>query len=368
MSVKDEEKVYNELMQNAPTAEQSASTLKSAAALQNAEQTGTMPTAYTGSTADEKLDEAINKWLSSRGFNYNTANDKDYQTYVQQFKQNATKGRELSKQTATQLANGYNPTYADTVASEVYNQQLENVTNAIPTFKSLAEQQYNAEQTRQGNIANLYATQAQTDYSRYRNTVADNKNYLEYLYNRYATDRQSDVEQNANKASIYGSQLSATQNNLSEARSYNNQNYLYNTQSAESRANIAEQEYENNQKIAYDKAKAEYDAEQERLAEEQAAREAEQKAEQKLIDEENERRYKRNGSKYIEAYNLKDANYEYQTTQLAIGYYKGYISLGEMDYIADELNINTSDIEAKLNTIEKNGGSVERRYGSGKYV
>ena len=40
------------------------------------------PGEYTGGIADQKLDEAINKYLNSRGFNYNTADDPDYQAWV----------------------------------------------------------------------------------------------------------------------------------------------------------------------------------------------------------------------------------------------------------------------------------------------
>lgn len=259
MSTRDEEIVYSQLMNNAPKAEASAVTLESEANLHNAEQSIVSTDDYS-STADAKLDSAINEWLNSRGFNYNTATDKDYQEYVKQFKQNAQTGRQLSKQTAKTLANGYNPTYADAVASEVYNQQMENITDAIPTFKNLATQQYNAEQAKLGNVVNLYSNESQRDYNRYRDTVSDNKNFLNYLYDRYATDRQSDIENDAYNASIYDTKLSAAQSNLAEARNYDNQRYLYDTQSADNVAQIAEQEYENNQKINYEKALDEYEA------------------------------------------------------------------------------------------------------------
>ncbi len=326
MAVYDEEKLYNELMNGAPSAEQSTATLNSAAALKSGEGYAA-PGEYTGGIADQKLDEAINKYLNSRGFNYNTADDPDYQAYVREYKENAKQGRELSRATANTLANGYNPTYADTVSDEVYNSYMENI----------------------------YSTQAQKDYGRYRDTVGDKKNFLNYLYDRYATDRQSDVQQNADKASIYGTRLSSAQSNLENARSVDNQRYLYNTQSADNRAQLAQQERENQQKIEYMKAEDAYNAKVKQA-----------KEEQKIQDEENKRRYERNGTKYIEAYNLKGADYDYVTSQLAIGYYKGYISLGEMNYIAEELNVNSEDIEEKLNIYEKNGGSFERGYHGGR--
>lgn len=354
MAVYDEEKLYNELMNGAPSAEQSTATQNSLAALKEGEGYAA-PGEYTGGIADQKLDEAINKYLNSRGFNYNTADDPDYQAYVREYNENAKQGRELSRATAKTLANGYNPTYADTVSDEVYNSYMENVTDAIPQFKNLAAMENSGRENQLANAVNIYSTQAQKDYGRYRDTVGDKKNFLNYLYDRYATDRQSDVQQNADKASIYGTRLSSAQSNLENARSIDNQRYLYNTQSADNRAQLAQQELENQQKIAYMKAEDEYNA-----------KVAAAKEEQKIQDEENKRRYKRNGTKYIEAYNLKDADYDYVTNQLAIGYYKGYISLGEMNYIAEELNVNSEDIEEKLNIYEKNGGSFERRYHGGR--
>ena len=118
MAVYDEEKLYNELMNGAPSAEQSTATQNSLAALKEGEGYAA-PGEYTGGIADRKLDEAINKYLNSRGFNYNTADDPDYQAYVREYNENAKQGRELSRATAKSLANGYNPTYADTVSDEV---------------------------------------------------------------------------------------------------------------------------------------------------------------------------------------------------------------------------------------------------------
>ena len=352
MSVKDEEKVYRELLQNAPNNQKSTATIQSQKALQNAE--NSISTEYTGK-ADAKVDEAINKYLNSRGFNYNTADDEDYQNYVAEVRQNAQQGRDISKRTANTLANGYAPTYADTVASEVYNSQLENITDAIPTFKNLAQQQYYNEQARQAEIANLYAQQAQQEYSRNRDTVNDNKAFLNYLYDRFITDTQSDVQQNADNASIYATQLNSAQSNLAEAQSYDNKRYLHNTQSADSKATLAQQERENAQKIAYQKAEDEYNA-----------RVAETKAQKKAQTKDDNRVFKKRVNDFIEAYNLKEADYDFAKNQIALGYYKGQISLAEVDYIANQLGVKSADIENMLDIIEKNGGTIERRYGGGR--
>lgn len=352
MAVYDEEKLYNELMNGAPSAEQSTATLNSAAALKEGE--GYAATGeYTGGIADQKLDEAINKYLNSRGFNYNTADDPDYQAYVREYNENAKQGRELSRATAKTLANGYNPTYADTVSDEVYNSYMENVTDAIPQFKNLAAMENSGRENQLANAVNIYSTQAQKDYGRYRDTVGDKKNFLNYLYDRYATDRQSDVQQNADKASIYGTRLSSAQSNLENARNIDNQRYLYNTQSADNRAQLAQQERENQQKIEYMKAEEAYNAKV-AAAKEQAKEQAKQE------QQNNDNRYERDLKEYIEAYNLKNAKYDYVTNQLAISYGKGVLTKGEVEYLTRKLKVNMDDVAEQADLWEKKQNSGNR--------
>lgn len=223
----------------------------------NAARAATESGTYSGSYGD-KIDTAINSWLSNRGFDYNTSNDKDYQKYVEQYKDNTQTGAQLSRQTASQLANGYEPSYADIVAGEVANKQMENVSDAVPTYKQMAQLDYNAEQNRLANAGNIYSQLDSTEYSRNRDLTQDYKNQLNTLYNRYVADRQSDLQLNELNNSIYGTKLSAEQNRLEDERNSENNRYLYNTQSADSKAQIAQAEEENDRKIQCNKSQDAY--------------------------------------------------------------------------------------------------------------
>lgn len=223
----------------------------------NAAKAATESGTYSGSYGD-KIDTAINSWLSNRGFDYNTSNDKDYQKYVEQYKDNTQTGAQLSRQTAAQLASGYEPSYADIVAGEVANKQMENVSDAVPTYKQMAQLDYNAEQNRLANAGNIYSQLDSTEYSRNRDLTQDYKNQLNTLYNRYVADRQSDLQLNELNNSIYGTKLSAEQNRLEDERNSENNRYLYNTQSADSKAQIAQAEEENDRKIQYNKSQDAY--------------------------------------------------------------------------------------------------------------
>ena len=223
----------------------------------NAAKAATESGTYSGSYGD-KIDTAINSWLSNRGFDYNTSNDKDYQKYVEQYKDNTQTGAQLSRQTAAQLANGYEPSYADIVAGEVANKQMENVNDAVPTYKQMAQLDYNAEQNRLANAGNIYSQLDSTEYSRNRDLTQDYKNQLNTLYNRYVAERQSDLQLNELNNNIYETKLNAEQNRIEDERNAENSRYIYNTQSADSKAQIAQAEEENDRKIEYAKSEDAY--------------------------------------------------------------------------------------------------------------
>lgn len=356
MSVNSEEKIYNDLMNEVPSQTVSGDTQQSAAALAGAESAAASQTDDYKSTYSGKLDDAISNYLTGRGFEYDPMQDKAYQQYRKEFAQNTAMARNTSRNTANQLAGGYNPTYADTVADEVYNDRMGNISDAESTFKGLAQQDYQTKQEQNANVLNLYNTLEGTDYSRNRDTAGDYKNYLNLLASRYSTDRQADTNLDSANNDIYSAKLNGALNNLSGARAADNQRYLYNTVSANQAAQNAQAERENAQKIEYDKNKSAYDAyvkAQTELAEEQKTAQ----------EKEDNRRYRAAYDKFVGAYDLKNAKYDYKVGQLAQGYYNGYITLDEMDYIADKLNVSTADLTSTLDKMSKNGGTLNDHYG-----
>lgn len=351
MSVNSEEKIYNDLMNEVPSQTVSGDTKQSAAALAGAESTATGQADDYKSTYSGKLDDAISNYLTGRGFEYDPMQDKAYQQYRKEFAQNAAMARDTSRNTAKQLSGGYNPTYADTVANEVYNDRMGNISDAESTFRGLAQQDYQAKQEKNANVLNLYNTLGGTDYSRNRDTVGDYKNYLNLLASRYSTDRQADVNLDSANNDVYSTKLNGAVNNLSSARAADSQRYLYDTVSANQLAQNAQAERENAQKIEYDKNKSAYDA----YVKAQTELAKEQKAAQ---EKEDNRRYRAAYDKFVDAYDLKNAKYEYKVGQLAQGYYNGYITLDEMVYIADKLNVSTADLTSTLDRMSKNGGTL----------
>lgn len=354
MSVNSEEKIYNELMNEVPSQTVSGDTKQSAAALAGAESTATGQADNYKSTYSGKLDDAISNYLTGRGFEYDPTQDKAYQQYRKEFAQNAAMARDTSRNTANQLAGGYNPTYADTVANEVYNDRMGNISDAESTFRGLAQQDYQAKQEKNANVLNLYNTLEGTDYSRNRDTVGDYKNYLNLLASRYSTDRQADVNLDSANNDVYSTKLNGAVNNLSSARAADSQRYLYDTVSANQLAQNAQAERENAQKIEYERNKAAYTA---YTKAQKAAEKAKAKAEKNKGKTENANAVfasmgvtkndfkkgtgnKEDGALYKEG---GAVNYTvYAQTYIDEKYREGYINDDERDYLYKKIGI-TSD-------------------------
>ena len=354
MSVNSEEKIYNDLMNEVPSQTVSGDTKQSAAALAGAESTATGQADNYKSTYSGKLDDAISNYLTGRGFEYDPTQDKAYQQYRKEFAQNAAMARDTSRNTANQLSGGYNPTYADTVADEVYNDRMGNISDAESTFKGLAQQDYQAKQEKNANVLNLYNTLEGTDYSRNRDTVGDYKNYLNLLASRYSTDRQADVNLDSANNDVYSTKLNGAVNNLSSARAADSQRYLYDTVSANQLAQNAQAERENAQKIEYERNKAAYTA---YTKAQKAAEKAKAKAEKNKGKTENANAVfasmgvtkndfkkgtgnKEDGALYKEG---GAVNYTvYAQTYIDEKYREGYINDDERDYLYKKIGI-TSD-------------------------
>ena len=354
MSVNSEEKIYNDLMNEVPSKTVSGDTKQSAAALAGAESTATGQADNYKSTYSGKLDDAISNYLTGRGFEYDPMQDKAYQQYRKEFAQNAAMARDTSRNTANQLSGGYNPTYADTVANEVYNERMGNISDAESTFRGLAQQDYQAKQEKNAKVLNLYNTLEGTDYSRNRDTVGDYKNYLNLLASRYSTDRQADVNLDSANNDVYSTKLNGAVNNLSSARAADSQRYLYDTVSANQLAQNAQAERENAQKIEYERNKAAYTA---YTKAQKAAEKAKAKAEKNKGKTENANAVfasmgvtkddfkkgkgnKEDGALYKEG---GAVNYTvYAQTYIDEKYREGYINDDERDYLYKKIGI-TSD-------------------------
>ena len=219
-------------------------------------------------TADARLDRAINEVLRGSGFTYDTGNDESYQQFAKEYSQNALSGREAAETTARQLAGGWTPTYAPAVGSEVTHDIVSNIANYTPAIRAAAQREAAARTAQAGNVAQIYNAIADTGYQRGRDEQDDKMKFINYLANRYNTERQAEQQQTALAGDVYRAKLSGAMQNAADARSIDNSRYQFDDQSAQSRAQLAAQAYKNSREMEYDRAKDEYT---ERIAAQKAA-------------------------------------------------------------------------------------------------
>lgn len=263
-----EEKRYNELMNAAPAPGAGVATKADYNALIEGEKAANGINLDYARTADGKLDAAIADYLNKSGYRYDIAADKDYQEFAKEHSQNSLRGKQQSREITSTLANGYTPSYAETVADEVYNDNLINYANYYPAFAQAARQQNAAETAQAGTAAQIYADNAATRYARNRDAHQNRVAYMNYLADRYLADRQTDAQRYGLESDIYKTRLGDAASLLSDSRQAGFNNYLLNTQSAENAAKLRADNNEFVQKLAYQKAE---DAYNERIAAAKAA-------------------------------------------------------------------------------------------------
>lgn len=253
MAVK-EEKDYLELMNSEGTKPSGAQA--EAAALSEAENRAKSIDYST--TADGKLDAAIDSYLSGRGFKYSTAKDPEYRAYLQRYRSDSDRGRELSENTARALSGGYKNSYAGYIGSEVYNDRMNDISDAAPSYESMAQTEAAMRKAQEAQGVQIMSDRASDEYNRSRDYRSDLKNYMNYLATEYQNERQNELDRQSAENQVYSSKLSQAESQMEAARSYENQKYQYDTQSASNRATNEENEYENNLKLEYKKAEDSY--------------------------------------------------------------------------------------------------------------
>ncbi len=178
------------------------------------------PASYTSKLADTK-DKLLDQYLNTDIKDYNMDTDPLYQQYANQYKSLGKLAMQDTIGQATQLSGGYNNSFATTAGQQAYNQYLTELNNLVP---QLAESHYNRQLNAQNQLANKLATVQSaddSDYARYRDTVADfytNRDYYTQL-----AQNQYDQEYNAylNALSQFNTEQQFDYNKSIDERDFN---------------------------------------------------------------------------------------------------------------------------------------------------
>ena len=149
------------------------------------------PGAYQ-SQWQQSLNDVIGKIQNREKFTYDLNGDALYQQYKDQY---VTQGQQAMMDTmgqAAALTGGYGNSYAQSVGQQTYQGYLQQLNDRVPELYQLALDQYNRETDDLYNQYGLYADRDETEYGRYRDSVADFNTERDYLAGRYDSERDFD--------------------------------------------------------------------------------------------------------------------------------------------------------------------------------
>lgn len=123
-----------------------------------------------------QIDDLLNKIYGDKGFSYTAEdlqNDDLYKMYAQQYQQAASRAMRDTMGQAQAASGGYGSTYAQQVGQQAYDQTMSGLNDKVLDFRDRAYQTYLNNQSNRYNQLNAFQTRDNTDYGRYRDTVAD---------------------------------------------------------------------------------------------------------------------------------------------------------------------------------------------------
>lgn len=145
------------------------------------------PTPTYESKYDPKIDEILNEILNREDFSYNAENDPLYQQYAEMYQREGDRAAKNTLADAAASAGGMN-SYAITAANQAasnYNAQLN---DKIPELYQLAYDMYLRDKESKVEDLGILQQMDDSQYGRYRDTMADYKDDRNFAYGAYQDD------------------------------------------------------------------------------------------------------------------------------------------------------------------------------------
>lgn len=146
--------------------------------------------AYTGEMAN-----VYNNYKNRPKFEYDMNKDALYQQYAKQYKALGNTAMQDTMGQAAQLSGGFGNSYATSAGQQAYNQYMQQLNDKVPELYAQAYDKYNQENQDLLNQYSLAEGLYNRDYSKYRDTVADNNQKIKNLYDIYNTNAANDLDQ-----------------------------------------------------------------------------------------------------------------------------------------------------------------------------
>ena len=143
---------------------------------------GTKPGDYQSPYASQ-IEDLYNRVSNPEKFTYDPNADPLYQMYADRYGQNARRSMNDTMADAAALTGGYGNSYAQAVAQQAYDEQMQGLNDALPTLYNRAYDEYTDRQNQLINQLQTAQAMDETAYGRYRDTVSDYYTGLDALTN-----------------------------------------------------------------------------------------------------------------------------------------------------------------------------------------
>lgn len=142
------------------------------------------PSAYQ-STYGDQIQQMIDSIMGREKFTYDYSTNPLYQQYAQEYQRGGQLAMKDAMAESAALTSGYGNTFAQQLGQQTYQRYMEDMAAQIPQLQQAAYAMYQDEgDTMRANLSMLQGAD-DTDYGRYRDTIADYNDLLNYLYSKY---------------------------------------------------------------------------------------------------------------------------------------------------------------------------------------
>lgn len=183
-----------------PVYSESDAVKDAAAAL--AEKEAGKPGEYESGYATQ-IQELIDSLLNREKFSYDFSADPMYQQYAEKYQQMGKTAMRDTMGEAAALTGGYGNSYSQQVGQQTYQTYLQNLYDMIPELRDAAYQMYRTEGDDMRANLGMLQDQDSIDYGRYRDTVTDWQNELNYFYSKYSDMSAAEYNRYQNDAAAW---------------------------------------------------------------------------------------------------------------------------------------------------------------------
>ncbi len=152
---------------------------------------------------EDKLNSLYDSIMNREKFNYNFNEDQMYQMYKDNYTQQGKQAMEDTLGRAQAMNGGYGSSYAQSAAQQTYQDNLQKINDAIPTFRNMAYEQYLNEGNEMLNKYSITSDAYNREYGQYRDDVADWQADRSFNYGMYSDERNFDYNQFAQERNYW---------------------------------------------------------------------------------------------------------------------------------------------------------------------